>query len=228
MTLVSSGAGSNYGLRAAGGSPWIEEATIRVQGGELGYGIVVLSGLSHLTVKRTLIEVTGSSAEVYGILLANTSDIAEVRDVQIMAASSGASCGICLIEFMIKLEPGIFDLGSTRLIMKPYVDIEGSGQEASVIQGGGAADQLDGVVRGASFAELRHLQVKCVATPSLPVAIPVFLSEGVATRLTNVTLHGAEGTPTTACARRVAARGSKSHDPGTGWSGFLESSCAVA
>jgi hypothetical protein len=97
VTLAGSGAGANYGLRAAGGSPWIEEATIRVQGGEIGYGIVA-RGTSHLTVKRTLIEVTSSSFESDGILLASTEHEAEIRDVQITAASSGASYGIRLIE----------------------------------------------------------------------------------------------------------------------------------
>jgi hypothetical protein len=98
VTLVGSGAGANYGLRAVGGSPWIEEATIRVQGGKYGYGIVSLIPI-RLTVKRTLIEVTGSSIESDGILLESPPYDAEVRDVQITAASSGASYGILLTDF---------------------------------------------------------------------------------------------------------------------------------
>ena len=98
VTLVSSGAGANYGLRAVDGSPWIEEVTIRVQGGEYGYGIVSNIPI-RLTVKRTLIEVTGSSIESNGILLDSPPYDAEVRDVQITAASSGASYGIFLTGF---------------------------------------------------------------------------------------------------------------------------------
>lgn len=98
VTLVGSGGGSNYGLRASDGSPWIEEATIRVQGGEVVYGIVARGGLSRTTVKRTVIEVTSGSFEVHGILLADTEHTAEVRDVQITATSSGTAYGIRLIE----------------------------------------------------------------------------------------------------------------------------------
>lgn len=111
----------------------------------------------------------------------------------LLNALAGITNASATKRYVIKLEPGIFDLGSSRLTMKPYVDIEGSGQEASVIQGGGFADNLDGVVRGASFAELRQLQVRSTGTSSSQVAIPVFLPDGAATRLTNVTLSGSGG-----------------------------------
>ncbi|HJX29626.1 MAG TPA: hypothetical protein VJ885_17120 [Thermoanaerobaculia bacterium] len=51
-------------------------------------------GLSRLTVKRTLIEVTGGQVEANGILLANTEHMAELRGVQITATNSGVSYGI--------------------------------------------------------------------------------------------------------------------------------------
>lgn len=111
----------------------------------------------------------------------------------LLNALAGITNASATKRYVIKLEPGIFDLGSTRLIMKPYVDIEGSGQEASVIQGGGSGDLWDGVIWGASFAELRQLQVKSTGASSSQFAIPVFLPEGAATRLTNVTLAGSGG-----------------------------------
>jgi hypothetical protein len=53
------------------------------------------------------------------------------------------------------------------LEMKPYVDIEGSGQEATVIQGNGNDESMmTATVEGADFAELRDLQVKSVGNPS--------------------------------------------------------------
>ena len=36
---------------------------------------------------------------------------------------------------LIKLEPGIYDCGGTSVIMKPFVDIEGSGQKTTLIRG---------------------------------------------------------------------------------------------
>ena len=43
--------------------------------------------------------------------------------------------------------------------IKPYVDIEGSGQQATVIQGQGNGDPglSTGIVQGASSSELRNL-----------------------------------------------------------------------
>ncbi|HEX9945625.1 MAG TPA: hypothetical protein VGG03_26745 [Thermoanaerobaculia bacterium] len=64
--------------------------------------------------------------------------------------------------YLIKLEPGVYDVGSTMVVMKPYVDIEGSGQQTTIVQGAGNNDGalLTGIVYGASNAELRNLQVK--------------------------------------------------------------------
>ena len=38
-------------------------------------------------------------------------------------------------RYVIKLEPGIYDLGSTMLTQKPYENLEGSEQQATIIQG---------------------------------------------------------------------------------------------
>lgn len=97
-------------------------------------------------------------------------------------------------RYVIKVEPGIFELGSNRLIMKPYVDIEGSGQEATVIQGGGFSTNDDGVVWGAASAELRELQVRSASHPS-QAAIAFYLPSGD-TRLRNVSLFAIGGVGT--------------------------------
>lgn len=64
--------------------------------------------------------------------------------------------------YLIKLAPGVYDVGSTMIVMKPYVDIEGSGQQTTIVQGVGNNDgnSLTGIIYGASNAELRNLQVK--------------------------------------------------------------------
>jgi len=67
--------------------------------------------------------------------------------------------------YLITLDPGVYDLGDTRLQLKPWIDIQGSGQGNTIIQGFGnptAGDLLNGVVKGASSMELRNLQIKCL------------------------------------------------------------------
>jgi hypothetical protein len=60
--------------------------------------------------------------------------------------------------YLIKLGPGIYDVGSSGVSMAQYVDIEGSGENTTTIQGS-VDSATKGVVNGASFAELRLLTV---------------------------------------------------------------------
>ena len=62
-------------------------------------------------------------------------------------------------RYLVKIEPGIYDIVTATLKMKPYVDIEGSGKLTTVIGGEGRADFDDGTVLGADHAEIRSLTV---------------------------------------------------------------------
>lgn len=65
---------------------------------------------------------------------------------------------------LIKLRPGIYDCEGTSVIMKPFVDIEGSGQKTTLIRGSvnslGSGPSTLAVVHGANDAELRNLTVE--------------------------------------------------------------------
>jgi hypothetical protein len=63
-------------------------------------------------------------------------------------------------RYLLKLEPGFYDVGNLSLVMKEYVDIEGSGMDATVILGTGSSSADDGTVWGADNAELRFLTVR--------------------------------------------------------------------
>lgn len=58
--------------------------------------------------------------------------------------------------YLVKIMPGVYDLGANALQMKENVDIEGSGINATVLKGSPA----DAVIRGASFSELRNLRIE--------------------------------------------------------------------
>ncbi|HEX5719456.1 MAG TPA: hypothetical protein VF179_25065 [Thermoanaerobaculia bacterium] len=77
--------------------------------------------------------------------------------------------------YLIKLEPGVYDLGDNRLQMKPFVDIEGSGRGVTIVQGAGNLDGVvnTGVIRGTDFAELRNLTLKGIGSASRPFVIPM-------------------------------------------------------
>ncbi len=61
-------------------------------------------------------------------------------------------------RYLIYVEPGVYDCGATHVQMKPYVDIQGAGQNATLITG--AIDNTGGVLRITNNSGLRHLTVE--------------------------------------------------------------------
>ena len=62
--------------------------------------------------------------------------------------------------FVLRLAPGNYNLGARPLVMRQWVDIEGSGQRSTVITGlGNNTGNLTAVVLGANLAELRNLRI---------------------------------------------------------------------
>ena len=51
----------------------------------------------------------------------------------LLAAYNGVTGASASDPWLVKIEPGIFDVGATTLVTKPYVDLEGSGPEATTI-----------------------------------------------------------------------------------------------
>lgn len=82
--------------------------------------------------------------------------------------------------YLLHLEPGIFDLGPGALTLKPFVDVEGSGEGVTVIRGAATG----ALIEGADDVELRFLTVE--HAPGGPNSVALDLS-GDATRLTHVT-----------------------------------------
>ncbi len=67
--------------------------------------------------------------------------------------------------YLITMDPGTYDVGDFRVQLKSFVDIQGSGQANTIIQGNGntgVGDLLNGVLKGANSLELRNLQIKCI------------------------------------------------------------------
>jgi hypothetical protein len=66
--------------------------------------------------------------------------------------------------YLLHIEPATYDLGNGSLSMKPFVDIEGSGELNTVITSGvtqpNCAISRPGTVNGASNAEMRFLTVR--------------------------------------------------------------------
>jgi hypothetical protein len=90
--------------------------------------------------------------------------------------------------YLVHLEPGIYDIGSSSLSMKPYVDIEGSGEDVTTI----FAQNGNYTVAGASNAELRWLTVTNIA-PSFEDRARAIFVDNSSPRLTHVTAIATSG-----------------------------------
>jgi hypothetical protein len=83
--------------------------------------------------------------------------------------------------YLVKVEPGIYNLGAASLTMKPYVDLEGSGELATTVTS--AVTSGYGTIIGADNSELRFLTVKNTGGGQQSVAL---YSETTSPRYTHV------------------------------------------
>ncbi|MEN8163742.1 MAG: hypothetical protein ABFS37_06415 [Acidobacteriota bacterium] len=76
---------------------------------------------------------------------------------------------------LLKIEPGLYDLGVNPLNMKSWVDVEGSGREVTKITADACSAVTIGVVSGASDSELRDLSVEntCVGPSETAIGIRI-------------------------------------------------------
>lgn len=116
-----------------------------------------------------------------GAVSASAQTAPYVRTIIVPSNSTAAANGTALLtaitgispapsfstRWLIKLEPGIYNVGTTPVVLSQYVDIEGSGVLQSIIQGAvipTAPSVVGGLVQGASNSEIRNLTVNCVST----------------------------------------------------------------
>jgi len=89
--------------------------------------------------------------------------------------------------YLLHIEPATYDLGTGSLNMKPWVDIEGSGEINTVITSSatdGGTSCVRGTVAGANNAEIRLLTVRNTGTTGCKAAIFI---DSASPRLTHLT-----------------------------------------
>ena len=100
-------------------------------------------------------------------------------------------------RWVIKIEGGFYDVGTTPIVLQPFVNLEGSGVYTTIVRGSVGPPPgylLGGVVQGASNSELRDLTIQCISSASVPSCQAISLDTAHA-RLTDVrVLSGGTGT----------------------------------
>ena len=126
--------------------------------------------------KRTVLVSPQSTAVASGTALLN--------------AQNGINDASATNPYLIIIEPGVYDIGSSSLQMKSYVDIQGSGENVTKITGN-VAIGLSGVLKGADDAELRFLTVENTGGGTYANAI---FNLGASPSMTHVTATASGGT----------------------------------
>jgi len=94
---------------------------------------------------------------------------------------------------LLKIMPGVYDIGTSTVVMQPYIDIEGSGQNVTLITGTveGSYPTDHGVVNGADNAEIRFLTVKNTGGVIYNAAV---VNSSASPAMTNITATASGGT----------------------------------
>jgi hypothetical protein len=110
--------------------------------------------------------------------------------------------------YLVKIEPGIYDFKDRSLIMRPFIDIEGSGEGVTTLR---SQVESAGTVAGVGDTELRLLTIENTATTSavaLRNASPAFSARDVTCVATNASSATAilQGSASDVTLRSVTAR----------------------
>ncbi|HET9316919.1 MAG TPA: hypothetical protein VFQ51_15105 [Vicinamibacteria bacterium] len=109
----------------------------------------------------------------------------------LVTALIGITTASATNPWLLKIEPGTYDVGPTPLIMKPFVDIEGSGEGVTRITGTGQTTNALGTVHAVTDSELRDLTVENRGGDAYAKALFV---DGGTPRISNVTVLAFGGT----------------------------------
>lgn len=106
-----------------------------------------------------------SGANLFGyantVLVSAGSDVLANGQALQKAMQTVSTVATATRTFLVKLEPGIYDLGTAPLFMLPYVDLEGSGEGVTIITSKSRSNSYSTLV-GAKNSELRFLTVESI------------------------------------------------------------------
>lgn len=107
----------------------------------------------------------------------------------LLAAIAGITDASEINPYLLKVEPGVYDLGTDSLNMKEYVDVEGSGELVTTITG--QVGQGAGTVVGAANTELRFVTIENTGGNGTAIAM---YSNSSSVQLKRVTLRALSNT----------------------------------
>jgi len=135
------------------------------------------------TDKLAVAAVTRDKIAFYGNVAVVAKSGGDYADPYAAMNDSANWCPRTATPCLLKIMPGVYDVGTNMIEMQPYIDIEGSGENTTLIQGG-ISNSSTGVLNGANYAEVRFLTVKNTGGGGSVVAIH---NASASPKITNVT-----------------------------------------
>ncbi len=132
---------------------------------------LVISGNNVIYTKTVVVGPVGSPAQ-NGAALLNA-----------LAGIVGASSAN---PYLLKIEPGTYDIGNASLQMQPYIDIEGSGEITTTVTGN-IEGPNNGTINGASNAEIRFLTAQNTGGGTTFAIAIDNINSNASPKITNVT-----------------------------------------
>ena len=117
--------------------------------------VIVLSVFGCVLLNSSI-----ASAQIRTVLVSPVPGNPVASGTALQNALAGISSPSDTNRWLLKIEPGIYDLQAGSLQMRPWVDIEGSGINVTTIR------SSQTTIRGASNAELRMLTVEAIGNQS--------------------------------------------------------------
>lgn len=144
-------------------------------------GAVTVTGTGLTTVSTAGGTITVSSASPYKKtrIVSPVTGNALASGTALLNALNGITDASTTNRYLISIEPGIYDLGTNQLVMKPLVDIAGAGLRSTILLTARTGEihqeglPLAGGVVAATSSELRDLTVINTATSWVGAALVI-------------------------------------------------------
>jgi hypothetical protein len=191
VTATASGGTNNYGVNNDTSSPVMTNVTATGTGGTLRYG--VYNYASSPVMKQT----TSNGIVINGniLFLPDLGSDSE-NGLALLSVSdqlSGLGTPSAVNRYTVRLDAATYDLGPNAFVMKPYVDIEGSGENVSIITSTRSSTLAEdsATVVGDNNAEIRFLTIENDGGSTNSIAL---YNGSVSPKITNVTASASGGT----------------------------------
>lgn len=189
VTATAAGGNAAYGVANNASSPIMSNVTASASGAAFfNYGVSnnATSSPNMTNVSIDDLVVTGSTI----VVPASGSDLENgTLLLSVDNAIAGLGAPSAANRYVVRLDAGTYDLGNDAFTMQPYVDLEGSGENTTLVtstHSSGSIDSSSATVVGASNAEVRFLTAENQGGSTHAIAL--YTPTAASPRITNVTV----------------------------------------